>query len=205
MKLDIGCGKNKKPGFLGVDAHAFDGVDIVLDVTEREELMHEARPLSPYSWVKKWPWEDSSVDEVHCSHFLEHLTNLNNKWERVHFFNELHRILKPGKRENGRPVGGFATLIFPHWASQRYYGDPTHKEPFSEFGFFYLDKNWRANNAPHTDVADRPWSYTCDMECTWGYSLLPDITVKNAAYQQLAMQYWLEARQDIIVTITARK
>lgn len=186
IRLDIGCGKAKKPGFIGVDSIKFDGVDVVHDIRT------------------KWPWEDSSVDEVHCSHVLEHLTNFNDKWERVHFFNELYRVLKPGKRENGQIVGGKATIIFPHWASQRYYGDPTHKEPFSEFGFYYLDKNWRAVNAPHDD-GDHPWAYNCDLECTWGYSTHQALATKNVEYQQHAMQWWLEARQDIYATVSARK
>jgi hypothetical protein len=32
LKLDLGCGKNKKPGFLGVDSRKFDGVDWVADL-----------------------------------------------------------------------------------------------------------------------------------------------------------------------------
>ena len=97
MKLDIGCGKNKKEGFTGVDQYAMDGVDVVLNVAK-----------------DRWPWEDGSVEEAHCSHFLEHL----DATERIHFYNELYRVLK---------VGGRATIITPHWASNRAYGDPTHK------------------------------------------------------------------------------
>ena len=59
FKLDLGCGKNKQAGFVGVDERAFEGVDVAHDLR---------RP---------WPWSDSSVDEVHCSHFLEHLTGQN--------------------------------------------------------------------------------------------------------------------------------
>ena len=97
-KLDIGCGKNKKEGFLGVDQYAMEGVDVVMDVRG------------------VWPWEDNSIDEVHSSHFVEHLTAT----ERVHFYNELHRVLKNGAK---------AMIITPHWASNRAYGDPTHQWP----------------------------------------------------------------------------
>ena len=71
LKLDLGCGPRKREGFTGVDAIKFDGVDLVQDLR------------------KPWQWEDGSVEEVHCSHFLEHLTG----FERVHFFNELYRVL----------------------------------------------------------------------------------------------------------------
>lgn len=128
VKLDFGCGKNKAPGFTGVDAIAFDGVDIVADLR-----------------VTPWQWADESVDEVHCSHFLEHLTGT----ERVAFFNELYRILKPNAQ---------ARIITPHWSHERAYGDPTHQwPPFSGWAALYWDKNWRMANAPHT-------GYTCDFE-----------------------------------------
>lgn len=179
IRLDIGCGPNKKAGFLGVDAIKFDGVDAVFNAGR-----------------DPWPYSDSSVDEIHASHFLEHLTNLDGKWERVHFFNEAHRVLKPGA-----PM----TLIFPHWASNRYYGDPTHKEPFSEMGFYYLSKEWRAGNAPHTDAQHAPGMYACDFECTWGYAMHQSLLTRNGEYQQFAMQFWLEARQDVHATCKARK
>lgn len=168
-RLDLGCGKNKKPGFHGVDAIAFDTVDTVLDLGNNP-----------------WPWDDDSVEEAHCSHFVEHL----NAKERIHFVNELYRVLKKDAK---------ATVITPHWASNRAYGDLTHQwPPVSEMWFYYLDKNWRATNAPHNDF------YTCDFLCTWGYSLHAGITSRNQEYQQHAMQYFKEAAQDTIATLTKR-
>jgi hypothetical protein len=115
---------------------------------------------------------------------IEHLT-----WpERVHFFNELYRVLIPE---------GKCQLILPHWASARYYGDPTHKEPMSEFAFYYLDKNWREANAPHV-------GYTCDFNVTWGYSLHQSLMNRNQEYQQYALLNYKEAAQDIIATLTKR-
>jgi len=179
IKLDIGCGKNKKPGFIGVDIIKFDGVDVVADLA-----------------AGKWPWEDNTVDEIHCSHFLEHLTNWNDKWERVHFFNELYRVMK---------VGAKATLVFPHWSSNRFYGDPSHKEPFSEMGFYYLSKEWRKTDAPHTDIEFNPNGYSCDFEATWGYSMNPSILSRNVEYQQFALQNYKEAAMDILATLTKRE
>lgn len=179
LRIDLGCGPNKKDGFKGCDRIEFEGVDFVFD-----------------AGTDRWPFEDSSVDEAHASHFLEHLTNLGDRWERTHFFNELWRVLKP-------QAG--CLLIFPHWASNRYYGDPTHKEPFSEMGFYYLSKEWRLSQAPHTDSKWNPKGYSCDLDASWGYSMHPQISVRNQEFQQFAQQFYKEACQDIIATVKAKK
>lgn len=178
-KLDIGCGPNKKDGFHGVDAIAFPTVDTVVNVG-----------------VSPLPFADGSIEEIHSAHFLEHLTNLEGRWERVRFFNEMYRVMKPAAK---------ATLVFPHWASTRYYGDPTHKEPFSEMGFYYLSREWRKGNAPHTDKEHNPNGYDCDFEATWGYAMHAALNTRNQEYQQFAMANYKEAVQDIIATLIAKK
>lgn len=154
---------------MGVDSRPFNGkVDVVHDLT------------------KPWPWGDDSVEEAHCSHFVEHLT----AEERIHFVNELYRVLIPG---------GKCLLITPHWASNRAYGDLTHKwPPVCEFWFYYLSKEWRAQSAPHNDF------YTCDFEITWGYALHQLITTRNPEYQQHALTFWKEAAQDTIATLVKK-
>lgn len=130
MKLDIGCGKNKRPGFTGIDALPFEGVDIVHDVRNYP-----------------WPIEAGVVQEVFCSNFLEHLTGE----ERVPFFNELHRVMAVGAR---------AEFVGPHWSHDAAYGDPTHKwPPVSGWTFIYLNKEWREREAPHVQyTCDFDWS-----------------------------------------------
>lgn len=172
MKIDYGCGPNKKEGFIGVDKQQFtkDGKDVV------DHVMDIGR--------EKWPWADGSIEEAHAAHFIEHLT-----WpERIHFFNELYRVLAPGAK---------CQLIFPHWNSPRFYGDPTHKEPLSEWAFFYLLKSWRDANAPHAP-------YTCDFETGYGYTLRGDLALRNQEYQQFALANYKDAAQDIVATLTRR-
>lgn len=172
LKLDLGCGPNKKDGFKGVDAIAFTGVDYVCDLT------------------KPWPFDDGSVEEVHCSHTLEHFDGL----ERVHFANELYRVLIPG---------GTASVITPHWASNRAYGDPTHKwPPVAEMWFYYLSRVWREGNAPHTDATHFDKGFNCDFVATWGYNLHPELSLRNQEYQQHAVGFFKEAVQDLIATLT---
>jgi hypothetical protein len=175
MKLDLGCGPNKREGFTGVDRIAFPGVDHVVDIG-----------------VDAWPFVDGSVEEAYSSHFVEHLTAV----ERIHFVNELYRVLQPGAS---------CQIIVPHWASHRAYGDPTHQwPPIGEMWFFYLDKDWRASNAPHTDKANWQYGYDCNFTATWGYALNPALGVRSQEYQQFAVENYKEAVFDIHATLTKK-
>lgn len=163
LKLDLGCGKNPREGFVGVDSRDF-GQKLVVDLRQT------------------WPWKDNSVEEAHCSHFIEHLT----AQERIHFVNELYRVLKPDAK---------CTIIVPHWSSCRAYGDLTHQwPPVSEFWFYYLNTEWRKANAPHND------EYSCNFECAWGYNMHQAISARNQEYQQHALTFFKEAAQDLVAT-----
>ena len=176
IRLDIGCGKNKREGFIGVDRIKFDTVDVVCNVG-----------------TEKLPYGDSTVDEIHCSHFLEHLT----QEERVHFLNEAWRVMRKDAK---------MSVITPHWASNRAYGDPTHKWPaVSEMFFYYISKAWRATQAPHTDIEFNPAGFRCDFSATWGYSMHQDLVTRNQEYQQHALTFYKEAAQDLHATLVAVK
>lgn len=181
LKLDFGCGSNVREGFEGVDIIDF-GQKHIVDLTQ------------------PWPWADDSVFEAHCSHFIEHLTAP----QRIHFANELHRVLKPGAS---------CQVITPAWSSARAYGDLTHQwPPVSEYWFPYLNRNWRigdaskniAPNAPHLDVSKNPNGYSCDFDYAQGYNMHPSLVDRNQDFQQNALTWYKEAAQDIIATLTKR-
>lgn len=74
MKFDLGCGQQKREGFIGVDIVKTDATDIVYD-------------------LEQYPWTfapDDIADEVNISHYIEHVKDL------IKFMNELHRIMKKG-------------------------------------------------------------------------------------------------------------
>ena len=172
-KLDIGCGKNKKEGFYGIDQYPMEGVDFVMNIGHG-----------------KWPIDSDSIEEIHCSHFVEHLT----ADERINFYNEACRVMKPGAK---------MTVITPHWASNRAYGDPTHQwPPVAEMAFYYLSQEWRTEQAPHTDKKWNPKGYSCNLAATWGYSFTPDLGMRSQEHIQFALQNYKEAAQDMICTLT---
>jgi SAM-dependent methyltransferase len=164
LRLDLGCGPNKKEGFVGVDIGPFAGVDEI----------HDLRTVP-------WPWSDDSVDEVHCSHLLEHLTGA----ERVVFFNELYRVMKPEAK---------ATILVPHWGSGRAYGDPTHQwPPVVEFFWFYLNREWRGANAPHVPL-------TCNFEVSWGHNIGPEWQTRSQEMLAFAINHYREVALDMVAT-----
>jgi len=71
-KLNLGCGKKIKEGYVNLDLHQLPGVDIVADIE------------------KTLPFENNSFDEIYTEHVLEHIENLNA------LLGELHRITKKG-------------------------------------------------------------------------------------------------------------
>lgn len=169
LRLDLGAGTRPKEGFVAVDSRAFAETHIVCDLG-----------------VEAWPWDHNTVDEAHCSHMVEHLTAP----QRIHFVNELHRVLKPRAQ---------ATIIVPHWASSRAYGDLTHQwPPVSEFWACYLNAEWRKVNAPHND------GYTCDFDWVTGFSPHPMIAARNQEFQQFATAFYKEAVQDLHIVLTKR-
>lgn len=71
--LDLGCGRNKVVGAIGLDYFLVPGVDVVHDLE-----------IFPY------PFENNSFDEVYARHVIEHVASVSR------FMDELHRISKPG-------------------------------------------------------------------------------------------------------------
>ncbi len=192
MKLDLGCGKNKLgPDWTGVDSIAFPGVDVVVNLAQRihgggcltnvggRECNCDANRRDRSPPFAKWPWPDDSIDEVRCSHFVEHL----EVDERIHFVNELWRVLKPEAS---------AAITTPYGFSERAFGDLTHKwPPVHMFWFLYLDANWRAVNAPHNAF------YTCNFYVESWPVLRPELQIRSQEYQQAAYQEQINAALDI--------
>lgn len=73
--LDVGCGWNKVPGAIGIDANPRAHADVVHDLG-----------------VVPYPFPDNEFDEIVCRHVIEHVPDV------MALVGELHRIAKPGAR-----------------------------------------------------------------------------------------------------------
>ena len=71
MKLNIGCGKDLKEGYVNLDVVDYGGNQI-----------HDLNKFH-------YPVEENTFDEIYASHILEHLDNFHNT------VSELYRIAKP--------------------------------------------------------------------------------------------------------------
>lgn len=73
--LDLGCGRNKVKGAIGVDRFPVEGVNVLIDL--------ESYP---------YPFLSGSCDEIYARHVIEHLESVGR------FLDELYRMAKPGGR-----------------------------------------------------------------------------------------------------------
>lgn len=164
VKLDFACGSRVQEGFEGVDVAPIEGVKHVVDLFKY--------PL---------PWGDNSVDEIYCSHFVEHVPDL------IGFMNECYRILKPK---------GTMQIIAPYYSSMRAWQDPTHVRAISEASFLYYNKAWRQQNLlEHYPI-------TADFDFSYGYNVNNPWGQKNEETRAFAIAYYINAVSDIIVTLT---
>ncbi len=101
IKINLGCGKDKKEGFVGVD----------IDPETKPDITASALDL---------PFEKESVDEVYSSHLVEHFT----PEEAKKFFDEVYRVLKPG-------ASAYIKIDREWSRKKLLKKDPTHKYRFA--------------------------------------------------------------------------
>ncbi len=72
-RLNLGCGRDIRDGFVNVDNAPLDGVDVVHDLAQMP-----------------WPFADDSVEEILAKDLIEHIEDLEV------FLRECHRVLRRG-------------------------------------------------------------------------------------------------------------
>lgn len=132
IRLDIGCGANKQPTFVGIDMLDLPGVDIIHDLEEFP-----------------WPLPDECVITAVASHLLEHINP--HKGVFINFMNEVWRVMKPRAQ--------FAFVV-PHASSHGYQQDPTHVNMINETTMHYFDpdpENTTMGPALYNFYTPKPW------------------------------------------------
>jgi len=165
-KLDLGCGQNCREGFEGCDVAPGPGVVHVMNLLRYP-----------------WPFEDSSIAELHCSHFIEHIPmiEVDDQGNQVpfgegqdallRFFDECYRVLAPD---------AWMQCIWPSLRSNRAFQDPTHRRFIPEQTMGYLWKDWRvANKLDHYKVK-------CNFISDTGWTLDASL---NARHDEVRSRY----------------
>lgn len=139
IRLDIGCGENKQPGWVGLDIRPLKGVDIVHDL---EDL--------------PWPLQDECVVVALCSHVVEHINP--HKGGFIRFMDELWRVMLPY---------GEVAISTPHAMSHGFAQDPTHCNPCNETTFTYFDPDyplWQIYKPRPWHIKHLSWSPNANIE-----------------------------------------
>mgnify|MGYP000014697129 CR=1 FL=1 len=167
LRLNLACGNVKIEGFVGVDIVKTEAADITVDL--------EKFP---------WPWKDESVDEIFCSHYVEHTNDL------IKFMDECYRILKPG---------GKIKIIAPYYNSIRAWQDPTHKRAISEATFLYFNRQWReVNRLDH-------YSIKSNFDFNYGYDMNPEWASRAQSARDFAIKHYTNVVNDIHVVLEKKQ
>ena len=129
MRLNLGCGANKIPGWVNVDHSAECAPDQVVDL--------ESLP---------WPWPDDAADEIMLTHVLEHLGATAAGY--IGIVKELWRVCRPGAT---------VTITVPHPRSDDFLNDPTHVRAVTTAGLLLFSRkaneHWRREGFSNTPLA----------------------------------------------------
>lgn len=129
MRLNLGCGNKKMPGWVNVDKEAAAEPDQQVDL--------EALP---------WPWPDDAAEAVVMRHVLEHLGASTETYLGI--IRELYRVCRDGAE---------VTITVPHPRHDQFLNDPTHVRPITPQGLEMFSRRrcleWQKEGAANTPLA----------------------------------------------------
>jgi SAM-dependent methyltransferase len=123
-RLNVGCGRNIREGWVNLDSVALPGVDIVCDLEKLRDM-----PID---------LPDETVDHFLLSHVIEHIR------DSLGLMQELWRLATPEAT---------LIIRVPHGGSDDAWEDPTHVRAYflGSFGYFSQPYYWRADYGYRAD------------------------------------------------------
>ncbi|MFH1398957.1 MAG: methyltransferase domain-containing protein [Candidatus Woesearchaeota archaeon] len=190
LRLDLACGNNKKPGFIGMDISTDTQADIICDLSRFPWKLYSNKWSAPEGILDEIDngiliFKDSSVGEFFCSHYIEHTKDIKS------FMEEVYRILIPK---------GKVTFIAPYYSSIRAFQDYTHVRPISESTFLYFNQRWlEANSLQHYNV-------NCNFEVVYmKFQYYPEWKTRSEAAKEWARVHMINVVMDIETMLVAIK
>ena len=135
MRLNLGCGQHKVPGYLNVDKSPECSPDKVVDL--------EKVP---------WPFEDSSCEEVLFTHVLEHLGQQTTTYLAI--MRELYRVCRPD---------ALVRIVVPHPRHDTFLIDPTHVRAILPESMLLFSKK-RNRECKEKGIPDSPLGLTLNVD-----------------------------------------
>jgi hypothetical protein len=132
LKLNLGAADRHIEGFVSVDKDPPEDGNVwrrppsmVLgsDSYGRQRELFSETKFARVDLTMRWPWADSSVDEIIAYDVIEHLPN------RIYTMNEMWRVMKHG---------AIANIEVPNASKGAgFFQDPTHVSPWCMNSFQY--------------------------------------------------------------------
>jgi predicted SAM-dependent methyltransferase len=166
LKIDLACGQRKKEGYKGLDRAATKDADYVHDLM-----------------VYPWPFEDGSVYEFNCSHYVEHIPIQlsDGTYGLNRFMEEVWRCLMPK---------GTIDIQAPYYMSQECWQDPTHTRAITDRTFLYYHQNVTEGMLDH-------YMPKCNFEIVFQKKIIdPSLEMKGEQARKWAIDhYWNVVRE----------
>lgn len=153
LRLNLGCGSNRRPGYVNVDKCSSSSPDVVWDL--------ETFP---------WPWDECSVGELVLHHVLEHLGPTAEVYLGV--WKEMYRVCRSGAD---------VRITVPHPRHDDFVTDPTHIRVIGPAGVWHFSKRqnrvWAERGIPNSplalqlDVDFEPVDVFLDLDEPWASRL----------------------------------
>ena len=167
-RVNLACGQTKHEGYVGIDSVATEAADVVHDLM-----------------TFPWPFEDESIYEFECSHFVEHIPIQlkDGSFGLIRFMEEVWRCLIPG---------GTIHITAPFYTSMRAWQDPTHTRAITDVTFTYFNKKLvEAMNMDH-------YSGKCNFEqLSRKYYITPEWEAAAEEARTWAMKHYFNVVADI--------
>lgn len=148
MKINLGCGTRKLPGWVNLDHDPACHPDVLHDLEE-----------------VPWPIPDDAANAVELHHVLEHLGGTTGAFRAI--MRELYRICRDGAA---------VTISVPHPRHDNFIGDPTHVRPITpqllELFSRRMNAHWREVGTPHSRLAE---AWGVDFEITERRTILEGV------------------------------
>jgi hypothetical protein len=125
LKLNLGCGEQRYPGYVNVDKYG------------TPDRQHDLE-------VFPWPWPDNAVSEIVLYHVLEHLGQEPGVFLGI--MKEMYRVCQANAR---------VLIAVPHFRHDFFFSDPTHVRAITPEGLALfsqrINREWLAqgkSNSP---------------------------------------------------------